>query len=180
MRRLNSSCRRSIVLVVLALFHWLGGSRVKATSLSLAPGWYFCHLLERDARALAERGLALSFWGKARGGLWMHSLDVAAAGQASRSGPRSSRAPDRRAEKVVGGSLLVAGRSRCARLLRGHAGSAAAAEMRTVRLAARRGWRGAACLWREGIKKPRWPGVKDQRGSPRERNSSPPLEAKLS
>ena len=30
MRRLNSSCRRSMAFVVLALFHWLGGSRVKA------------------------------------------------------------------------------------------------------------------------------------------------------
>src|SRR5918994_4030762 len=29
MRRLNSSCRRSTALVVLALFHWLGGSRGK-------------------------------------------------------------------------------------------------------------------------------------------------------
>src|SRR5260370_4127075 len=28
-RRLNSSCRRSIALVVRALRHWLGGSRVK-------------------------------------------------------------------------------------------------------------------------------------------------------
>src|SRR5258705_3744872 len=28
-RRLNSSCRRSIALVVLALRHWLGGRRVK-------------------------------------------------------------------------------------------------------------------------------------------------------
>ena len=34
--RLNSSCRRSIALVVLALFHWLGGRRVKANSASPA------------------------------------------------------------------------------------------------------------------------------------------------
>ena len=32
-RRLNSSCSRSIALVVRALFHWLGGRRVKVKSL---------------------------------------------------------------------------------------------------------------------------------------------------
>ena len=31
--RLNSSCRRSMAFVVRALFHWLGGRRVKAKSL---------------------------------------------------------------------------------------------------------------------------------------------------
>jgi class 3 adenylate cyclase len=36
MRRLNSSCRRSMALVVRALFHWLGGSRVKANRRSPA------------------------------------------------------------------------------------------------------------------------------------------------
>ena len=35
-RRLNSSCSRSIALVVLALFHWLGGKRVKAKRRSPA------------------------------------------------------------------------------------------------------------------------------------------------
>ena len=38
MRRLNSSCRRSIAFVVLIDFHWLGGKRVKVNSLSPAPG----------------------------------------------------------------------------------------------------------------------------------------------
>ena len=38
-RRLNSSCRRSIAFVVLALRHWLGGRRVKAKSdRRLPPG----------------------------------------------------------------------------------------------------------------------------------------------
>ena len=36
MRRLNSSCSRSIAFVVRADFHWLGGSRVKANSASPA------------------------------------------------------------------------------------------------------------------------------------------------
>ena len=31
-RRLNSSCSRSMALVVRALFHWLMGNRVKANS----------------------------------------------------------------------------------------------------------------------------------------------------
>ena len=35
-RRLNSSCRRSIALVVRALRHWLGGRRVKVNSRSPA------------------------------------------------------------------------------------------------------------------------------------------------
>src|ERR1700686_1228445 len=35
-RRLNSSWSRSIALVVRALFHWLGGSRVKVKSRSPA------------------------------------------------------------------------------------------------------------------------------------------------
>src|SRR4051812_49915945 len=35
-RRLNSSCRRSIAFVVLADFHWLGGRRVKANRRSPA------------------------------------------------------------------------------------------------------------------------------------------------
>src|SRR6266487_47055 len=35
-RRLNSSCRRSIALVVRALRHWLGGSRVKVKRRSPA------------------------------------------------------------------------------------------------------------------------------------------------
>src|SRR4029079_7432466 len=35
-RRLNSSCSRSIALVVRALFHWLGGNRVKVKSRSPA------------------------------------------------------------------------------------------------------------------------------------------------
>src|SRR5260370_40322442 len=35
-RRLNSSCRRSIALVVLALRHWLGGRRVKVKRRSPA------------------------------------------------------------------------------------------------------------------------------------------------
>jgi hypothetical protein len=35
-RRLNSSCRRSIALVVRTLRHWLGGSRVKVKSRSPA------------------------------------------------------------------------------------------------------------------------------------------------
>src|SRR2546430_10697761 len=35
-RRLNSSCRRSIALVVRALRHWLGGSRVKGKRRSPA------------------------------------------------------------------------------------------------------------------------------------------------
>ncbi len=34
--RLNSSCRRSMALVVLALFHWLDGKRAKANSRSPA------------------------------------------------------------------------------------------------------------------------------------------------
>src|SRR6266487_3848730 len=34
-RRLNSSCRRSIALVVRALRHWLGGSRVKVRLFQL-------------------------------------------------------------------------------------------------------------------------------------------------
>src|SRR6516162_6576185 len=33
-RRLNSSCSRSIALVVRALFHWLSGNRVKVKSRS--------------------------------------------------------------------------------------------------------------------------------------------------
>jgi hypothetical protein len=36
MRRLNSSCGRSIAFVVRADFHWPGGSRVKANSASPA------------------------------------------------------------------------------------------------------------------------------------------------
>ena len=35
-RRLNSSCSRSIALVVRALFHWLTGNRVKVNSRSPA------------------------------------------------------------------------------------------------------------------------------------------------
>jgi len=35
-RRLNSSCRRSIAFEVLIDFHWLGGKRVKVNSLSPA------------------------------------------------------------------------------------------------------------------------------------------------
>jgi len=34
--RLNSSCRRSMALVVRALFHWLGGRRAKENSFSPA------------------------------------------------------------------------------------------------------------------------------------------------
>src|SRR6516162_4823745 len=34
--RLNSSCKRSMALVVRALFHWLGGKRVKAKRRSPA------------------------------------------------------------------------------------------------------------------------------------------------
>jgi hypothetical protein len=33
-RRLNSSCNRSMALMVLALFHWLGGNRVNANNRS--------------------------------------------------------------------------------------------------------------------------------------------------
>src|SRR6266516_4338649 len=42
-RRLNSSCRRSIALVVRALRHWLGGSRVKVKRRS--PGRALAHEL---------------------------------------------------------------------------------------------------------------------------------------
>jgi hypothetical protein len=35
-RRSNSSCGRSMALVVRALFHWLGGSHVKVSSRSPA------------------------------------------------------------------------------------------------------------------------------------------------
>jgi len=39
-RRLNSSCRRSIAFLVLALRHWVGGRRVKVNRRSpLAPGF---------------------------------------------------------------------------------------------------------------------------------------------
>jgi hypothetical protein len=38
MRRLNSSCRRSIAFEVRIDSHWLGGKRGKANSLSPAPG----------------------------------------------------------------------------------------------------------------------------------------------
>jgi hypothetical protein len=47
-RRLNSSCNRSIAFVVLALFHWFGGNRVNAnnrscfrcTELTLRGRWW--------------------------------------------------------------------------------------------------------------------------------------------
>jgi hypothetical protein len=60
MRRLNSSCRRSIALEVLIDFHWLGGKRVKVNSL-------FASLLQAvgDGAAfqppLADEGLAPRF-----------------------------------------------------------------------------------------------------------------------
>src|SRR6188474_394256 len=47
-RRLNSSCSRSIALVVRALLHWLGGRRVKANSRSPASS-----RLSATARGLA-------------------------------------------------------------------------------------------------------------------------------
>jgi hypothetical protein len=37
MRRLNSSCRRSIALVVRTLFHWSGGRRVQVKSFRRPP-----------------------------------------------------------------------------------------------------------------------------------------------
>jgi hypothetical protein len=59
-RRLNSSCRRSIAFVVLALRHWVGGRRVKvkrrspaSSRLSATARWRSRHLrmkaLRRDA-----------------------------------------------------------------------------------------------------------------------------------
>jgi hypothetical protein len=48
-RRLNSSCSRSIALVVLSLHHWLGGSRVNgAPSL----GALAAHALDREQHLL--------------------------------------------------------------------------------------------------------------------------------
>src|SRR3954468_6788883 len=55
MRRLNSSCRRSIAFVVRADFHWLEGKRVKANSASpassklSATARYFSRHLRRNA-----------------------------------------------------------------------------------------------------------------------------------
>jgi hypothetical protein len=44
MRRLNSSCSRSIALVVRADRHWLSGSRVKVNSRSPASSRVTAHL----------------------------------------------------------------------------------------------------------------------------------------
>lgn len=48
-RRLNSSCSRSMALVVRALRHWLGGSRVKVKSRSPAS-----YRLSTTARCLSR------------------------------------------------------------------------------------------------------------------------------
>jgi hypothetical protein len=48
-RRLNSSCNRSMAFVVRALFHWLGGSRVKVKSQSPAS-----YRLSATARCLSR------------------------------------------------------------------------------------------------------------------------------
>src|SRR2546423_7354009 len=56
-RRLNSSCSRSIALVVRALRHWLGGRQVKVKSRSPASS-----RLSATARCLsrhADKGLAM-------------------------------------------------------------------------------------------------------------------------
>src|SRR5437868_652005 len=60
MRRLNSSWRRSIALVVRALFHWLGGSRVKVKRRSPASSRLsataLCLSRHLRKKALAARG----------------------------------------------------------------------------------------------------------------------------
>src|SRR3982751_4398028 len=61
-RRLNSSCRRSIALVVRADFHWLGGSRVKVNSRSPASSRLSATArhLSRHLRRKALRRSAIS------------------------------------------------------------------------------------------------------------------------
>ena len=65
-RRLNSSCNRSIAFVVLADFHCAGGRRVKANRRSPAssrlvatPGHFSRHL-RRNALRLAPTAFALA------------------------------------------------------------------------------------------------------------------------
>src|SRR5205823_209879 len=61
-RRLNSSCRRSIAFVVLALRHWLGGRRVKvkrwspaSSRLSATARYLSRHLRMKALRRVAIR-----------------------------------------------------------------------------------------------------------------------------
>src|SRR6266446_6156630 len=56
-RRLNSSCRRSIALVVRALRHWLGGSRVKVKRRSPASSRLSANRPTLEP-PLADEGLA--------------------------------------------------------------------------------------------------------------------------
>src|ERR1700690_2356913 len=56
--RLNSSCSRSIALVVRALRHWLGGKRVKGKSRSPASSRLLGFVLEPP---LADEGFAMLF-----------------------------------------------------------------------------------------------------------------------
>src|SRR6202035_399520 len=53
-RRLNSSWSRSIALVVRALFHWLGGSRVKVKSRSRNLGQCLICLIIQEFRDSAD------------------------------------------------------------------------------------------------------------------------------
>src|SRR6185436_17324960 len=61
-RRLNSSCSRSIALVVRADFHWLGGSRVKVKSRSPASSRLSATALHlsRHLRRKARRRCSIS------------------------------------------------------------------------------------------------------------------------
>ncbi len=63
MRRLNSSCRRSIALVVRADFHWLGGKRVKLNSRSPASSRLSATArhFSRHLRRKARRRCSISF-----------------------------------------------------------------------------------------------------------------------
>ena len=66
MRRLNSSCSRSMQLVVLALFHWLGGSLVKVNRRSPASSRLFGDVAMAQT-PLADEGLTAVLYFLRRG-----------------------------------------------------------------------------------------------------------------
>ncbi len=88
-RRLNSSCSRSLAFVVRADFHWLEGSRVKANSASpassrlSATARHFSRHLRRKAFRRASICFALA--------AWIRSVWSAEISSCSRSGARARR-----------------------------------------------------------------------------------------